>query len=172
MPGLRGNRRRGVHTPRRAFGNPTGKPMLCCGVCQYEDRHCAHMAPPGAMRAHLEQYKQQGFDFAAFTPEELWSRLQGACAAMSITLLQCQEDFTFIWPAWQPQRSMQHCLACIDGRLRRRKLLPRNGSLLTAAADSLQAARCGSLATRRRGTGTTPPSASCVATQWTWCAAA
>lgn len=61
----------------RAFGNPTGKPMLCCGVCQYEDRHCAHMAPPGAMRAHLEQFKQQGFDFDAFTPEELWSRLKG-----------------------------------------------------------------------------------------------
>ena len=51
--------------------------MLCCGVCQYEGRHCAAMAPPGAMDAHLAHYRQQGFDFGGFSPEELWTRIRG-----------------------------------------------------------------------------------------------
>lgn len=51
--------------------------MLCCGVCQYEGRHCAAMAPPGAMDAHLAEYRQQGFDFEGFSPEELWTRIRG-----------------------------------------------------------------------------------------------
>jgi hypothetical protein len=61
----------------RSPAHLTGKPMLCCGVCQYEGRHCAVMAPPGAMDAHLADYRQQGFDFAGFSPEELWTRIRG-----------------------------------------------------------------------------------------------
>lgn len=52
--------------------------MTCCGVCQYEGRHCALMAPPGAMEAHIKEYSEDfGFDFEAFSPAELFARLQG-----------------------------------------------------------------------------------------------
>ena len=68
--------------PHRSPAHLTGEPMLCCGVCQYEGRHCTAMAPPGAMKAHLADYRQQGFDFEGFSPEELWTRIRGAhCCA-------------------------------------------------------------------------------------------
>lgn len=52
--------------------------MTCCGVCQYEGRHCAKMAAPGAMDAHMEEYRRDhGIDFATFSPAELFARLQG-----------------------------------------------------------------------------------------------
>lgn len=52
--------------------------LACCGVCQYEGRHCSTMAAPGAMAGHLGDFRKHfGFDFQAFSPAELFARLQG-----------------------------------------------------------------------------------------------
>ena len=61
----------------RLVEESSGEPLACCGVCQYEGRHCAAMAPTGAMEAHLPGYAAAGFDFAGFSPAELWARLKG-----------------------------------------------------------------------------------------------
>jgi hypothetical protein len=67
---------------RSLLGTPSV--MTCCGVCQYEGRHCALMAPPGAMEAHIKEYSEDfGFDFEAFSPAELFARLQGVHRHMS-----------------------------------------------------------------------------------------
>lgn len=69
--------------------------MTCCGVCQYEGRHCAKMAAAGAMDAHLEEYRRDhGIDFATFSPAELFARLQGGnettfAVRLLLTMSQC-----------------------------------------------------------------------------------
>ncbi len=68
----------------RSIEESNGDPMVCCGVCQYEGRHCAAMAPPGAMDAHLADYVAEGFDFAGFTPDELWTRIKGEHFSRSV----------------------------------------------------------------------------------------
>ena len=58
---------------------PPGEPgPFCCGVCQFEGRYCGEMAPPGAVRDMVDMYRRDfGFDFDAFTPAELYKRIEG-----------------------------------------------------------------------------------------------
>lgn len=60
--------------------------LSCCGACQYEGRHCASMAAPGAMAAHLQQFRSDfGFNFDAFSPAELFARIRGATRLSHMT---------------------------------------------------------------------------------------
>ena len=58
---------------------PDGEPgPFCCGVCQFEGRHCSKMAPPGAVRDMVDMYRRDfGFNFDAFQPAELFERIRG-----------------------------------------------------------------------------------------------
>ena len=56
---------------------------FCCGVCQYEGRHCAAMAPPGAVAQLVAMYRRDfGFDFKGFKPAELFRRIRGALTSL------------------------------------------------------------------------------------------
>ena len=68
---------------RWSRGGNTTQPLVCCGVCQYEGRHCADMAATEAMDVHMAEYAAQGLDFRGFTPAELFARIRGACCRCS-----------------------------------------------------------------------------------------
>lgn len=156
--------------------------MLCCGVCQYEGRHCAAMAPEGAMDAHLEEYRQQGFDFDAFTPQELWMRISGKWSPFSAAVRlpsSCQKvplervaaranlpALSCIAPeccpaAWRSQIARRPSGHLLPADCRHRHNTPNHVPFVGVSAGSPHAARCGSWASRRHGTGITWQSVSC-----------
>ena len=64
--------RSGVEAP------PEGAGPFCCGVCQFEGRYCAKMAPTGVVQDMVDMYRRDfGFDFHAFQPSELFKRIRG-----------------------------------------------------------------------------------------------
>ena len=51
----------------------------CCGVCQYEGRHCGSSAEPGAVHGMVAAYRtQSNLTFDDFDPKTLFQHFKGA----------------------------------------------------------------------------------------------